>query len=56
MVLLTVGQKPCLIENTETRHNKATVDISPQVVEVKALELGDREIASKSCEQAEDCS
>ena len=56
MVLLTVGQKPCLIENTETRHNKATVDISPQVVEVKALELGDREIAAKRCDQAEDCS
>ena len=56
MLLLTVVQKPYLVEDTEIRYNEATVGISPEVVEAKALELGDREIAAKCCDQAEDCS
>ena len=36
------------MENTETRHTKATVGTILQVIEVKALEVGAREIAAKN--------
>ena len=41
-VCLTIDQKPYMFEDTKTRHTKATIGTTLRVIEVKALEVGER--------------